>query len=506
MTLVLALALGAHLMALVSLAVLARGNEHARAYGRFVAAVSLWMLLELLQRMGVAASAAAPLSGIIAHFLAVLFLVDRVLPLEPWRRGRAAALTAAAVATLPFTVVESPWHLPVVETGWFVGTWLLVAWRIREALVGPAESEHPLRDESDLSQDSGPGSRRLLVIVALVATPAAVGLMVAIGAVVAIPLLSAAAQAVVLYAMVRLSLYRVRASASRTGALAASAAELDRRAVAGEIAAMVAHEVRNPLTGVRSLAQQMADDSIPDDRRRRYASLIVREVDRVERIVSALLSASAPARRLVAGREETPLARLMEDVALLVSGRARRAGVSVVIESGVHVVAAPPEPLAQILLNLVLNAIAHAPAGTHVRLHASAAGHRARILVEDRGPGVAESARERIWEPFYSGTGGSGLGLAVVKRICDERGWSVEVGSTEGGGATFVVKLPLALSVAAAASSAPPMAHVPTGIAEHDPSDEGFRRGRAAELDAAAPADPGAARAERDDAPELRQS
>lgn len=449
MTLTLALALGAHLMALVSLAVLARGSEHARAYARFLAAVTLWILLELLHRLGLAPMAAEPLSGIVAHFLAVLFLLDRTLPVEPWPRAAKATLLIAAVATLPFTLVESPWYTPAIEIGWFAGAWLLVAWRIRATLVRREDGALTLHMERGARGGEDPelAWRRRLVAVSLVAVPAAIGLMVAIGAVVAVPLLSAAVQGVVLYGMVRFSLYEIRSTASRSGALAADAAALDRRAVAGEIAAMVAHEVRNPLTGVRSLAQQIAEDTIADDRRRRYASLIVREVDRVERIVGALLSASAARRGVDDAGEATPLVRLMEDVALLVGSRARRAGITLVIDAGPHVVAAPPEPLAQVLLNLALNAIAHAPAGTVVRLCARVAGNHAEVQVQDQGAGVAACSRERIWEPFYSESGGSGLGLAVVKRIGDERGWSVETRETPGGGATFVVTLPLAAAV-----------------------------------------------------------
>ena len=452
MTLTLSLALGAHLMALAALAVLAPGSERARAYARFLAAVTLWILLELLHRLGLSPAAAEPLSGIVAHFLAVLFLLDRALPVEPWRRGPTVALLVAAMVTLPFTLVESPWYTPPIEIAWFAGTWLLVAWRIRGTLVRRQDGALTFRAEggdcSDRSdhraEDPELMWRRRLVALALVATPAAIGLMVAIGAVVAVPLLSAAVQAVVLYAMVRFSLYEVHTTASRSGALAADAAVLDRRAVAGEIAAMVAHEVRNPLTGVRSLAQQIAEDTVPEERRRRYASLIVREVDRVERIVGALLSASAARRGGDGAREETLLGRLMEDVGLLVGGRARRSGLTLVIDAGTHVVAAPPEPLAQVLLNLALNAIAQAPAGTAVRLSARAHGSIAEVQVQDHGAGIAATSRERIWEPFYSETGGSGLGLAVVKRICDERGWRVEARETPGGGATFVVTLPLA--------------------------------------------------------------
>jgi signal transduction histidine kinase len=71
-------------------------------------------------------------------------------------------------------------------------------------------------------------------------------------------------------------------------------------------------------------------------------------------------------------------------------------------------------------------------------------GGDVEVAVEDRGPGVPPEMRETIFDPFYSGTGGSGLGLAVVRRICDEQGWQVRAADTPGGGATFVVSLPAA--------------------------------------------------------------
>jgi signal transduction histidine kinase len=111
---------------------------------------------------------------------------------------------------------------------------------------------------------------------------------------------------------------------------------------------------------------------------------------------------------------------------------------------------APPEPLAQVLLNLLLNAVQQAPAVGHVRLCARECererGDEARVelIVQDDGPGVPAAEREAIFAPFRSGTGGSGLGLAVVRRLCDEWGWTIAVRDTPGGGATFALGVPRA--------------------------------------------------------------
>ena len=428
--LALAFSLGVHLLVFLSLGLVGGGSPQLRAYRWFVGATTVWLVMALLAAVGITPVITGALAGAVAHALPVILLLGGALARLSGGSALRLLVLTSSVILLPFTISGSPLHSEPIELLYYIAAWGLAGLGVFITMRSNTPAD---------------GRRRWIQIMALlVAGVVLIGLLVAVGALAAIALVAALLQAVVLYATVRLSMYSVRQDASRTGALAAGVAEHDRRAVAGEIAAMVAHEVRNPLTGVRSLAQRLSDGDATEERRRRYADLIVREVDRVERMVSTLLGVSA--RRGPSGDGETDLARLFDDVGLLMSERCRRAGVRLTVESAAIHVAAPPEPLAQVLLNLLLNAVQQAPAVRHVRLCArrvtSGAVESIELLVEDNGAGIPAASRESVFAPFHSGTGGSGLGLAVVRRLSEEWGWSVAVRDTPGGGATFVLTLP----------------------------------------------------------------
>lgn len=274
-----------------------------------------------------------------------------------------------------------------------------------------------------------------------------------------LPLLMVWIQLLTFVGVARLRFYDIDVRVARTGELAAAAAEQERLAVFVELSASLAHEIRNPLTGVRSLAQRLADEEVDEERRRRYAGVILEETQRVERLVAHLLGIARRHPRPTSGEASTPMDPLFEDLLLLVGSRAEKAGVRLVVEGGGVCASAPRETVAQVLLNLLLNAIHHSPAGGVVSLLARTEDEGVELLVRDQGAGVPPGERERIWEPFHTGGDGTGLGLAVVRRIARESGWRVEVGDAPDRGAEFRVRIPAARVDA----SAPAHSHlVPT--------------------------------------------
>jgi len=325
-------------------------------------------------------------------------------------------------------LLNAAWHI----TASGVGIVLLMRFRMRQQRTGR----------------SGPASVRWLGLgvnmMLLVVGPLVLVGVILFGVQVfhyALPLVVVGIQILVFVGVARLRFYNIEVRAARTGELAASTAEAERLAVVGEMTASLAHEIRNPLTGVRSLAQRLAEEEVDEIRRRRYAGVILEEVGRVERLVSNLLGLAKRTSPPGNGKATTPLSPLFDDLLLLLSTRAEKAGVKLVADARNLVSPASREVLAQALLNLLLNAIQHSPRGGSVHLFARESEHAVEIFVRDQGPGVPPGEREWIWEPFHSTSGGTGLGLAVVRRLAREQGWETEAGAAPGGGAEFRLRI-----------------------------------------------------------------
>lgn len=221
----------------------------------------------------------------------------------------------------------------------------------------------------------------------------------------------------------------------------------ERLAVAGELAAGVAHEIRNPLTSVKLLIQMAAQRGPGHSLDEEQLGVLQREIVRIERIVQGLLDFAKPPRLRRIRHDLRDTARQALN---LVSGRARQQRVALVDEfaSTPVYVDADPDQLQQVLVNLLLNGIEAMPNGGKMQVSvASEPGPpaRCRVVVCDSGPGIAPDVLDKIFDPFVTTKkGGTGLGLAVSRRIIEEHDGSLEATNQASGGARLETWLPLA--------------------------------------------------------------
>jgi two-component system, NtrC family, sensor histidine kinase HydH len=208
----------------------------------------------------------------------------------------------------------------------------------------------------------------------------------------------------------------------------------------GEMGAMLAHEIRNPLAGIKGYAQLIVKKPL-DERNSRFAGRIVAEAQRLELLVSDLLAYAS------SGREPSSpvnLARLIAHAEELLrhETEARHLEIACACPDGLQV-SGSGDGLGQVLLNLGKNAIQAMPDGGLLRITASGAGGLVTITVSDTGSGIAPEQLPRVFEPFFTTKAkGTGLGLALCKKIVEEHGGRIEVQSVVGQGTSVSVTLP----------------------------------------------------------------
>lgn len=225
----------------------------------------------------------------------------------------------------------------------------------------------------------------------------------------------------------------------------------ERLAALGQMAATVAHEVKNPLSAIKSIVQVLREEE-GDGPRREDLRLIVGEVDRLSRTVTQLLSFSRPAQ---AEAHPVSLPELASAVVRLIEPDAATAGVALEARVGADVVVPGSigTALREVLMNLTINAVqATAPGGSvEIRLETTPRG--VRFAVEDTGCGIPEALRLKIREPFFTTKQrGTGLGLAIVDRRLAELGGHLEIESplSADGGTRVSSEIVVATSVAVA--------------------------------------------------------
>ncbi|AMK11258.1 ATP-binding protein [Pseudodesulfovibrio indicus] len=217
----------------------------------------------------------------------------------------------------------------------------------------------------------------------------------------------------------------------------------EKMAAIGNLAAGVAHEVRNPLSSIKGYATYFSGLFEEESSNKKAADIIISEVERLNRVISELLEVARPSD---IQRRDTQLDSLLESTLDLVKQEAENSGVviSTVISDGLPLMSLDPDRFSQALINLYLNAIQAMKddGGTMEILVATEHGH-VSLTISDTGCGIPPSDVGNIFDPYYtSKSTGTGLGLSIVHKIIEAHGGKIDVDSTLGRGTTFKIQLP----------------------------------------------------------------
>jgi len=233
--------------------------------------------------------------------------------------------------------------------------------------------------------------------------------------------------------------------------------QASKMAAVGELAAAVAHEVNNPLTGILGFSELLLAELGRDDPKRADVAVVHSEALRARSIVRALVEFARPR---PPQRIATHPNALVKSALDLMRFRAEEHRVAIVEEYGrVADFEVDPDALKQVLLNLFSNALEAMPSGGELRISTLGTDDLVGLRVTDNGVGMDASTRSRMFTPFFTtragAQGGTGLGLSVGLRIVEAHGGSIEVASEAGSGSTFTIWLPIADAAHQDAAMAP---------------------------------------------------
>jgi len=220
--------------------------------------------------------------------------------------------------------------------------------------------------------------------------------------------------------------------------------QIEKLATMGELAMGVAHEIGNPLAGMRAVVHALQyDDRLPDD----VLEPLVRLEEEIDRLITFLRSFRGFAAPRGLDLQPVALREAVTDILFWTRNEARSQKVEVELDlpESLPRLRADLQQLKQVLLNLVVNALHAMPEGGALRIRARAQGAGVRLEVSDSGCGIPPEVLPRIFDPFFTTrSGGSGLGLGITAKIVREHGATIAVESQPGAGAKFVLDWPAA--------------------------------------------------------------
>ena len=212
----------------------------------------------------------------------------------------------------------------------------------------------------------------------------------------------------------------------------------------GEMAAVLAHEIRNPLGSIRGTAEILKDDYQPGDPKYEFIEIQIKETERLNRVVEDFLHMARPQ---PAEMHSCSVQEELETIATLVVNDARKRHVQLTLHppvAPIHI-NADGEKLRQAFLNIIINALQATPPGGNVII--STRDDQAKVCeisFRDTGHGIGAEKSGQIFEPFFTTkTHGTGLGLAITRKIIESHGGTIAVESEVGLGTIVTVRLPL---------------------------------------------------------------
>lgn len=214
----------------------------------------------------------------------------------------------------------------------------------------------------------------------------------------------------------------------------------------GEMAAVLAHEIRNPLGSIRGTAEILMDNFKPGDPKHEFIEIQIKETERLNRVVEDFLHMARPQQNEIkacAVQEE------LEILETLVSGDAKQREIKLVLQPPTSplIIRADGEKLRQAFLNIIINALQATPPGGSVIISTKVyQTNLCEIRFRDTGSGIDAETQKKIFEPFFTTKpDGTGLGLAITKKIIETHGGSLLIESDAGQGTTVIVRLPITI-------------------------------------------------------------
>lgn len=219
----------------------------------------------------------------------------------------------------------------------------------------------------------------------------------------------------------------------------------ERLASVGELAAGMAHEIRNPLTSIRGFMQLLKQRLITAEMEAeiRYSDYVLEEIDRANHVITNFLTLAKPQDEVWV---QVDVNELLTKMLQLVENQAVLKGVCLTWQfaPSLPLIRGKAEALVQVFLNIVTNALQATPKGGSIHILTRQVGDNVLVSVQDTGVGMSPAVQKRIFNPFYSTKeGGTGLGLALCRQIISEHQGEIQVTSIIGVGSSFTVCLPI---------------------------------------------------------------